>query len=101
MNTENAPRERTKTIELPEPVTFNNQSYAILDLRVPRIGEIKKAQTHLRGTADSDTRMMIVLVSLVTGMPEPAVDLVDFDIVMEASEWLMGFTPAPRQISAN
>jgi hypothetical protein len=100
MNTENAPRQRTKTIELPEPVTFNNATYAILDLRVPRIGEFKKAQSHLRESPDSATRMMVVLVSLVTGMPEPAVDLVDFDIIMEAFEWLMGFTPKPPQISA-
>lgn len=97
---ESVTRERAKTVDLPSPVSFNGISYAAIDLRVPRISEIRKAQTHLRsGAIDSETRMMTVLVSLVTGMPEPAVDLIDFDIVMEAAEWLLSFMPAPRTTS--
>lgn len=92
-------KERTRTVDLPEPVTFNNITYSQLDLRVPRIGELKKAQTHLKGNPDSDTRMLIVLVSLVTGMPEPAVEMIDFDVVMEAAEFLLGFMPTPPKTS--
>ncbi len=94
------PRERTKTLALAEPVSFNKQDYYELNMRVPKIAEIQKAQTHLKGTPDSSIRMMMVLVSLVTGMPEPAVALVDYDVILEANEWLMGFTPTPPKTLA-
>jgi hypothetical protein len=98
--TQGLPRERTRTVDLPEIVSIpDGRSWTQLDLRVPKIGEIKKAQTHMRGTADSETRMMIVLVSLVAGLPEIAVDKIDYDIVMEAAEFLMSFMPAPPKIS--
>jgi hypothetical protein len=94
-----APRERTKTIELPEAISDAKGSWSHLELRVPKIGEVKRAQTHLRGTADSMTQMMIVLVSIVTGIPEPLIAKIDYDIVMEASDFLMGFMPTPPKTS--
>lgn len=99
MSEATAPRERTKTIDLPEPVSNASGSWSSLELRVPKIGELQKAQTHFKGTADFMTRMTIVLVSLVTKIPEPLVTTIDYDIIMEASDFLMGFMPTPPKTS--
>jgi hypothetical protein len=94
-----APPARTKTIEFPAAITFNNMIYTELSLRVPTIGEIKKAQSHLRGTDESSTQMVIALVAMVAAVPEPLVLKLDYDIVMEAGEFLMGFMPMQKAIS--
>ncbi|WP_298281261.1 phage tail assembly protein [Acidocella sp.] len=93
-------RERTRTVELPAVISLAGKDYYTLDLRVPKIGELKRAQTHFKGTADSATAMQIALVSIVTGMPIPAVEQIDIDIAAEAAEWLLGFMPKPLKEEA-
>lgn len=91
--------ERTRTIEFPQQLEFNGQSWAALELRVPKMGELKKAQTHYKGTVDSATQVNIAITSIVSGIPLLAVEKIDIDLGMEAAEWLLGFMPKPPQIS--
>lgn len=92
-------KERTKIIVLDEPIVLKDQSYEMLELRVPTVGEFRRAQTHFKGTADSGTMMSEQLIAVVTGIPFVAIEKLPMDICLEASEWLMGFIPTPQKIS--
>ena len=83
--------ERTKTIEVAPPVIVSAGTYDSMELRPPKVSEVRKAQTHLRGTADSTTQMMTHLTAAVSGWPVAAVENLDIDILLEAFDFLSGF----------
>lgn len=92
-------KERTKIIVLDEPIVTKEKTYEMLELRVPTVGELRRAQTHFKGTADSGTMMSEQLIVAVTGMSFVAVEKLPMDVCLEASEWLMGFIPTPLKTS--
>ena len=89
--------ERTKSIEVSPPVKVGAGEFSTLDLRAPKVAEVRKAQTHYKGSLDSTTQMMTFLVHHVSGWPVAAVESLDYDVMQEAFEFLSGFiNPGPK-----
>lgn len=94
-------RPRTKTIEVSPPIKVGAGEFSTLDLRAPKVSEVKKAQTQYKGTLDSTTQMMTFLVHHVSGWPVAAVENLDYDIMREAFDFLSGFIePGPKTSDA-
>jgi len=79
------------TLELSKPVTLGSETYSVLELREPTVGEVEKAQRAQRGADGSATASDIVLVSLVSGVPKPAVEKIVYRDFRKAVEYLAVF----------
>lgn len=86
----------TKTIILRKPIELGGQTYAVLDLREPMAGEIKRAQV---STGDMDSN--ISLVSIISGIPPQAIEKVGIRDMTEAVEYLRGFTVVAPQTGSS
>lgn len=83
---------REKIITLLRPVEFSGGTVTDLRLRPPKISEWRKSQM-----AALPLDQMLGLVSVVSGVPREALDLMDADQVVEAGDYVLGFlSPGPR-----
>lgn len=74
-------------IGLRKSVELTGQVYTELRLREPTCGEVAAAQK-VGGGMVAD----IILVSLVSGVPKPAVEKIGYRDVKQAIDYLTGFT---------
>lgn len=81
-------------IELEDAVEHNGGQISELKLRQPTVGELRKAVAELGAvpTKEKEIQMQICIVSLVSGVPRPAIEKMPWPVVVGAAEWLMGFT---------
>ena len=89
-----APPPAELTITLQPPVNFGGIDYGQLQLREPTAGEMI-ACDDVRGYA-----WMVKLASKVAAVPAQAVEKVRVSEILEAGEYLLGFTNAGRPASS-
>jgi len=65
-----APADRSKTIDLIEPITVKGAPTSILTLRPPKTGERRQAEGHLRQNQSPEafTRFAVQLVAACAGV---------------------------------
>lgn len=82
-------------IELEPPIVFQGANFAELRLREPTSGAVRKAEVHLKSTTSEAMRLyQIALVSNVTGMPIPAVEMLPISKLNRAASYLGAFSTA-------
>lgn len=86
----------TLHIDLAQPVTLGQQTYAALDLREPTAGELMKFEQTL--TKDGAVAGLILLIALIAGIPRPAVEKISVTDYRQAEAYLAGFIVPPRAV---
>ncbi len=86
------------SIELDEPVTHRGVKYERIDLREPKLGDVRKAESHLRlgATADAIRSYQLTLVAAVSEIPYDAIEQFPISDLNKAGEWLSSFINAGR-----
>ena len=79
----------TKTIEINPEITFGNQTYNRLELQEPTAAMVDKA-TNQHGAF----KIMMVLVSHVSGWPMGAVEKLPVSVLTEAGTYCLSFLPS-------
>jgi hypothetical protein len=76
------------------PITMQNTTYDVLDLRPPKSGELDAAYAQIGTATNSYTlrKFQIMLVARVSGFHRGVIERLEIDQLNEASRYLMGFT---------
>ena len=86
-------RPETLRIALERPIELNKGRYDALDLREPTVGEMLRAEGHLRKgvTVEAMRLRDIHLVAAVSGWPVAAVERLPVSKMEQATEFLLAF----------
>ena len=87
-----------KTIELRKPIEANGKKVEQLELRPPRVGEKRIAESALTNGLNpaNITRLHISLLAKVAGVSEAIIEQMDVDQFTEATSFLESFSNPGR-----
>lgn len=97
MTPETAPaRAPTLTLTIDPPIELQRGRYDTLELREPTAKQMLNAEAHLRRGVNMESVRLreIELVAAVSGWPKPAVELLPISKLVEAADFLLGFSQA-------
>lgn len=89
-----APAERSKTIDLIDPIKSNkNETISVLTLRPPKTGERRQAEGHLRTNQSPEnfTRFAVQMVAACASVGIDVIDQMYDDQFMESWTWVGSF----------
>jgi hypothetical protein len=88
----------TLSIQLAPPIVFKGGNYTSIELREPKAGEVRKAEGQMRNGIHSESLRLynMHLISMVSGLSIPVLELVPIGQFNEAAEYLAGFIESGR-----
>jgi len=95
--------DRTKTIELPNPIKEGAIPISSLIVNPPTVGVRRKAAFHLRGgvNPESEEKFRIAIIAGCTGLTDPTIEQLDYDCMNEAWQHAARFLMyVPEDISS-
>ncbi len=87
-------KERTKTIELADKITFDGREYPSITFRPPKVGERRLAESHLRNGQHPQAMTMfaVQLLGKCGGVPDAVIEQMYDDQFMEAFSFISDFS---------